>query len=359
MKATPQTGYLILADISGFIPYLSSVELAHAQEILGELLELLVKQFRPLLTLASLQGDAVLVYTAAAAVKRPETVLELIETTYAAFKNRLTTMHRHISCTCQACTAVTQLDLKFIIHYGEYLIQKLADGEQLLGLDVQLVQNRSLKQNVNDCHSYILFTEIALHHLGLEPHGMVTQVAEYEPVGQLRTYWLDLQPRYEQLLADQRLFLTAAEADMVLTYEFEQPAIVVWEWINDPHKRSQWLTVGPLKTVWSVLERPGGRTTIGAQNHCNHGLGATIETILDWRPFDYFTAHEKMTGMTALVSYQFEPLNDEQTTRLHVHLKLQSPALPIWLKQPLFRFIQRRSPFSKMWSKMAGLMAEA
>jgi hypothetical protein len=53
------TGYLVLADISGYTHYLAGVELDHAHEVLTELLETIVGSFRALLTISKLEGDAV------------------------------------------------------------------------------------------------------------------------------------------------------------------------------------------------------------------------------------------------------------------------------------------------------------
>ena len=33
----------------------------------------------------------------------------------------------------------------------------------------------------------------------------------------------------------------------------------------------------------------GNRRGVGATNHCLHGADASIEELVDWRPYDYFT----------------------------------------------------------------------
>jgi len=52
MKNETQHGYLVLADISGYTPYLVGTELTHARDILTELLELIVEHFKPSLEIA-------------------------------------------------------------------------------------------------------------------------------------------------------------------------------------------------------------------------------------------------------------------------------------------------------------------
>ncbi|MGB7874490.1 MAG: DUF2652 domain-containing protein, partial [Anaerolineales bacterium] len=108
-------GYLTLADISGYNAYVAGTEFDHAQEIIHDLLEFLVHRLRPLLTLVQIEGDAVFAYTPEIKLLRGETLFELIENTYIAFKNQLTSVKRHHTCGCAACQNVNTLDLKFFV----------------------------------------------------------------------------------------------------------------------------------------------------------------------------------------------------------------------------------------------------
>jgi hypothetical protein len=42
-------------------------------------------------------------------------------------------MQFNTSRRCRACKNMGKLDLKMCVHYGEYLVQKLGDREELLG----------------------------------------------------------------------------------------------------------------------------------------------------------------------------------------------------------------------------------
>jgi hypothetical protein len=78
----------VLADISGFTAYLAQVELDHAHQILSDMLEDIVRQFKSLLTIAKLEGNCVFAYTPEKQLARGETLLELAEATYIAFATR-------------------------------------------------------------------------------------------------------------------------------------------------------------------------------------------------------------------------------------------------------------------------------
>ena len=111
-NTSTEHGYLTLADISGYNAFVAGTEFDHAQEIVGDLLEFLVERLRPLLTLVEIEGDAVFAYSPEKSILRGETLFELIENTYAAFKNQLTSIKRHHTCDCTACQNVNTLDLK-------------------------------------------------------------------------------------------------------------------------------------------------------------------------------------------------------------------------------------------------------
>ncbi|WP_171239147.1 DUF2652 domain-containing protein, partial [Ruegeria sp. HKCCA5763] len=58
-----QTGYLLIADITGYTEYLTRSELEHANPIIRSLLEAIVKELKDPMKLRGLEGDAVLAYS--------------------------------------------------------------------------------------------------------------------------------------------------------------------------------------------------------------------------------------------------------------------------------------------------------
>jgi hypothetical protein len=336
-----QHGYLVLADISGYTSFLSTTELEHAHDILSELLELLVARLTPALSLVKLEGDAVFVHAPEATLARGETLLELIEATYVAFRDRVETVHRHTTCTCNACKAIPTLDLKFITHHGDYVVQQVAGRIELAGSDVNLA-HRLLKNGVGEAtgwRAYALFTERSLEHMCMRPEGMHEQTETYEHLGEVRTYSLDLRARYQELAGARRIVVAPEEAHGSLSCDLPAPPVVAWEWLNDPHKRGLW-TAG---TTWSAVARPGGRTSVGARNHCAHGKGASLEEILDWRPFEYVTARSEQQGgppmtMTYTISLEPTAAGTRLTLLLTCQLPLPRPLMRLALK-PLLKMV--------------------
>jgi len=343
-------GYLVLADISGYTSYLAGVELDHAHAVLTELLETIVGSFKSLLTISKLEGDAVFAYVPSITIARGETLFELVETTYAAFRDRVEGVRRRTTCTCNACRAIPGLDLKFIVHHGEYMLQNIAGIHELVGSDVNLV-HRLLKNHVGEntgWKAYTLITGVALERLGLpcDRHLLHVATETYEHLGQVDTYSLNLIERYLARVAARRVVVEPAQADLVVSDILDASPAVVWDWLNDSQRRSQWM----VHTVWTAGDRPGGRTGVGANNHCSHGKNETSrETIVDWRPFDYFTTDQTdSTPISMRMMFRLEPLDDGRRTRLTVPLRMEMKRLPRLLLRQLCRMM--------MGSKMTGMV---
>ena len=62
MAATPETGFLVLADLTGYTAYLSGSEIEHAPAIAGDLLETIVGRLEPPFRLAKFEGDAAFLF---------------------------------------------------------------------------------------------------------------------------------------------------------------------------------------------------------------------------------------------------------------------------------------------------------
>ena len=353
-----QHGYLVLADISGYTSFMAATELEHSHEIISELLELILSRLTPTLTLSKLEGDAVFVYAPESKVPRGETLLELIEATYVAFRDRREAVGRRTTCTCNACRAIPTLDLKFMAHHGDFIAQNVAGIHELAGSDVNLI-HRLLKNHVSEAtgwRAYALFTDEWLEHIGVQPNGLHEQPEAYEHLGEVKTFSLNLHARYQELAEARRVFVTPEEAYVTVAQDYPVPPPVVWEWLNDPHKRAQYtLQEGP---VFQAVSRPAGRTSVGARNHCVHGKDvAMVEDILDWRPFDYFTVAQTFYGVTELFTCQLIPLPDGRT-RLHVYIKGRVP-VPGFLNRPVLTFLATKIfPMSKLFEKMGRRIAE-
>jgi uncharacterized protein YndB with AHSA1/START domain len=311
-----------------------------------------------MLTISKLEGDAVFAYTPEAQLTRGETLLELIETTYVTFCDRRDSSHRRTICTCRACQGMSDLDLKFFVHHGDYIIQQISGIHELVGSDVNLA-HRLMKNHLTEAtgwKAYAMLAERGLDHLGLRPTDMHAQTETYEHLGDVNTLCFNLRERYDQMMAARRVVVSPQQASITHQRHYPAPPPVVWDWLNDPVKRAQYAGQQGLK--FTEVLKPGGRRGVGGKTHCIHGKDVAMEeTVLDWKPFDYLTVQQVFSGFVMRLTYQLELVDDG--TRLTMYMDGESPA-PGPLKRPVFKwFMTHVYPMSKPMEKMGQCIAEA
>ena len=164
----------------------------------------------------------------------------------------------------------------------------------MVGSDVNLI-HRLLKNHVAEAtnwRAYIMFTESCLDHLKLNLENTHIQMEEYEHLGEVKTYNMDLHQRYKEIADERRIMIDEKDADIIFNIDFSTPPPVTWEWIQDPVKRNLW--GGHIH--WYAGDRPKGRAGKGASNHCAHGKSLSTEVTLDWHPFEYSTVDSFANG---------------------------------------------------------------
>ena len=317
MNTSIQRGYPLLADISGFVDFLNDSETDHAREIIQELLEFLIKKISPVFTVAQIDGDAIFAFAPKGSFSRGESLFELLESAYTSYKDQLVQVSRVRSCDCNACRNAPKLDLKFAVHFGEYIPHEFNNQFDLTGLAPYFIRKREWKEPVEESthwRGYALFTQDCLTQLRLHPKDLN---AIEIPGGSTRTFGLNLESRYESTLEHRSVFVTKEDALQSFSMNFPISKTSLWEWLNEPDKRTQWYIL-----KWSARSRPSGRTGKGAVNHCYHGIGDTLETILDWRPFEYYTSEYVVRPFNIRMQQTsiLEPIGDDKA-RLHVTIK--------------------------------------
>ncbi len=289
MLNAAQPACFLIADISGYTGYLADVELDHAQDILADLIGAVVSALRPNFRLAKLEGDAAFTYMLAERVDG-SMLLDTIERCYFGFRRRRRDVRQATSCECHACSRIPDLDLKFVVHQGEAIIQKVAGRQELLGSDVVVV-HRLLKNDIVErtgIEAYAFFSQASIDATDIDPEalGMRPHAETYDRIGEVPGWIHDLDQRWQVEEDRARVFVTPDESILTLAIPTEAPPQVAWEFLTKPGQRMLWQ---PWVTEVEVKGAPGGRRGMGSANHCMHGKDAVVEEILDWRPYDYVT----------------------------------------------------------------------
>ena len=203
MERKTQTGYLVLADISGYTSFVAQTEIEHANLAISYLLETIIEKIDDMFTIAKLEGDAVFAYIEQNKVEDCKLLLNLIDQTYLAFRDKTIALHSQATCPCRACRALPTLDLKLILHYGDFVLQQVAGIRDLMGTDVNLI-HRLLKNGVSEStgwKGYTLFTDQALEKMQCSKDNYFKRCETYEHLGDVNIYCMDMHIRYEEMKA--------------------------------------------------------------------------------------------------------------------------------------------------------------
>ncbi|MHB8877556.1 MAG: DUF2652 domain-containing protein [Myxococcaceae bacterium] len=177
---------LLIADIGGYTRFMTvhRINLAHAQDTVARLLEAIIDAAGPF-KLAKLEGDAAF-FSAPADTK----LGELIKSIRRAFLRQRLQLALDRACSCEGCTQIEGLTLKFVAHEGEVATQRVKRYVELAGVDVILL-HRMLKNTV-PVPEYVLATDSALARLdGLASHASAL-THDFEGIGPTRTHYVDL-----------------------------------------------------------------------------------------------------------------------------------------------------------------------
>lgn len=176
---------LLIADIGGYTRFMTwhRLNLAHAQEAIGSLLEAIVDAAGSF-KLAKLEGDAAFFAGPPGAGTAKD-----ITAMRQAFLRRRGALMAESMCKCDSCMQIGTLTLKFVVHEGELVRQRVAGREELAGVDVILV-HRMLKNDV-PIREYALASDAAERHVA--PLGPATEIVHaLEGIGDTRTCYVDL-----------------------------------------------------------------------------------------------------------------------------------------------------------------------
>ena len=319
-------GFFIITDISGYTEYLTESELDHAHEILQSLFDAQLKHIKFPLKISGFRGDAIFMYTPEACFINPQSFVETLENLYVVFLETLQQMQFNTTCPCRACRNIHKLDLKMCVHYGEYIVQKLGDREELLGADV-IVPHRMLKNHVIEqtgVTAYALFSEAAANALRLSElsQPLIPHTETYEHLGEVKMQVFDLRSVWTNLQERKRRFVSEEAAWVKYKIDLPYPPALVWEYLTVPSLEARVLGLDLAERTDGL----GGRMREQVDVHCAHGDAHFYAKILDWKPFEYYTFLQRAEPFGNIEYDQTRRLIQiENGTRLVVTLSKPEP----------------------------------
>ena len=172
-------GYLLIADISGYTEFFKLHNLrkmpviggkiadgfeAHAETIISDLLEAVIGQIEPVMSLNKLEGDAAFFFCEDDGNgSKADDIIGVMERAHEAFKEKASELVFVQACGCEPCLQSKNLRLKIVAHKGEFAIKKIRQFEEIAGEAVILV-HRLLKNSLKN-NEYWLLTDAFAEHV--------------------------------------------------------------------------------------------------------------------------------------------------------------------------------------------------
>lgn len=147
---------LFIPDISGFTNFVQTTEINHSQHVIAELLEVLIDANRFNMKLAEVEGDALFFYKENEILDQKD-LFDQMEAMYIAFYSHLKRLEKNKICKCQACSTAIDLELKIVVHVGEFQFIEIQDIRKPFGEAVIQV-HRLLKNSVKS-DNYVLISD--------------------------------------------------------------------------------------------------------------------------------------------------------------------------------------------------------
>jgi uncharacterized protein DUF2652 len=193
---TIQRTFLLIADIGGYTRFMKfhRASLAHAQDIVAQLLEAVIDATHPDLTLAKLEGDAAFFYLTYPKGTEPdlEFVAEQTASIYRAFHRKASDLKINTLCVCDGCQQAGNLKIKLVGHLGEAAVQRVKHLTELAGVDVIIV-HRMLKNDV-PVTEYLLMTPPVHERIDRSMRERASSHAqELDDLGPTDLFYVDLE----------------------------------------------------------------------------------------------------------------------------------------------------------------------
>jgi class 3 adenylate cyclase len=296
MSTASREVVLLLADLSGYTAYLAASEPERAPALAADLVETVVRQLRPTFRLEKLEGDAAFMVAPLDGLTGP-TLLDAIDATTAAFRGRLRSLAQSTACDCEACRRIPELGLKFVVHAGEVVTQRIAGRTELAGVDV-IVAHRLLKAATPGSlglERYAIVTDACVRRLAMDPDslGLLAGTERFDFLGEVAVWLRDLSTAF----AETESSWAPPRRRPLLEAELRVP-------------------LAPM-TLWEELTSPENRAHVA---FCAADRLAQVEEIVEWRPFASFARVVKLPELSGnrRLTARHELEADGDATKLRV-----------------------------------------
>ena len=237
----------------------------------------------------------------------------MAEKIYCVFSDTKEKIDINTGCPCSACANISDLDLKVIVHHGDFIIQESKGTKELAGTAVNTVF-RLLKNDVEEktgLNAYALFTSDAIEKMDLGNYFPKEKTFKetYEHIGDVEYVVHGLKHAHETKRGARRVVVDKDDPQIVPETVTMTPlsADAAFVMCSRPDLRRIWVAADKI----DQLNKKGNVNETGSIYHCHHGDDIFVYEIVDWRPGEYVTGEYHLPmGMRLRETNELVPVGD-------------------------------------------------
>lgn len=338
-----QKALYFMPDISGFTKFVNNTELEHSIHIISELLELLIDSKTIDLELVEVEGDALFMFTTN--IPTYEQLISQTSTMLEAFHTHIRTYEKMRICNCGSCKTTPNLELKFLVHYGDLAFIKVKNFVKPYGSDV--IKIHRLLKNQIPVNEYILFTNNTfnlykdqLDISWIKQHELVDSVNINYFYKTIENFSNNSDPKNEEI---ETTDLETSTPSFVLDKIIETDIQTVYAYISELKYRKLWDSA--IKRVEYDAHKVN---RIGTKHNCVLPMGNLKFETLSTTADDSMVYGEKTTDLLFTKNFTyFIKLQELSATKtsLELNLFVEFTTIGTFMKSSILKML------SKSWKK--------
>lgn len=333
-----QKALYFMPDISGFTNFVNNTEVEHSIHIISELLEILLDNNIIDLKLVEIEGDALFMYVTD--IPSYEELSRQITIMHQAFHKHTQSYDTMRICNCGSCRTTTNLELKFLVHYGELNFIKVRHIIKPYGNEVIKI-HRLLKNRIPS-NEYVLFTKAVykLYEFDIDEHWKKN--TELYKLNIIDYYYKNIVSVQDQIgLEHSTSDKNKKNPVLTLAQTFNANIQDIYTYISDLKYRRLWD-----KEVKRIEYDSNKINRIGTEHNCVLNFGnMKFETITE-PSSDSLTYGEKTKEMLFVddFAYLIELQKiDQNTTRIFLKIYITFSTVGAFMKNTILKKV------TKMW----------
>jgi hypothetical protein len=338
-----QKAIYFMPDISGFTDFVNSTEVEHSIHIISELLELLLDNTIIDLQLVEIEGDALFMFTSK--IPTYENLLEQIILMQKQFHKHTKNYATKRICNCGSCKTTINLNVKFLVHYGDLSFIKVKKTVKPYGIDV--IKIHKLLKNEVPVAEYILFTDTTYDLYKNEIDDAWTQTDGIFDTISLKYFYKTLEEIETQISKNEDTVLKNTSEDGVPFIALERTIHTniqtLFNYISELKYRHLWE-----KDLRAIRYDSNRVNRTGTEHTCVLKLGNLKFETISSHSSDSLIYGEKTKDILFTKNYYYLiKLHkiDENSTKLNIDVFLEFSFIGNLIKTYLFK------KFTKMWEE--------